>query len=183
MRFDHLNWASDQTVFVYAPDDTRSEGDRIVVSQHTVISADTAFNGVDVRNVEVTVRDNDTPGILVTEIELGSYNPLTKIGTEDARSLVIEGDNVTQLTDEILLQLATAPELGDVIVVKEVLVDGAKLIAEQKDLKQSNLQDLMDNMSQGSTKPVKFQEPDGFLQGFFKKICHDLPLPDSFSRF
>jgi hypothetical protein len=59
---------------------------------------------------------------------------------------------------EVALQVDPKSLAGDVIVVKEVLVDGAKLIAEQKDLKQFNLQDLMDNMSQGSTKPVDSEE-------------------------
>ena len=60
---------------------------------------------------------------------------------------------------EIALQVDPKSLAGDVIVIKEVLVDGAKLIAEQKDLKEFNLQDLMDHMSQGSTKPVASEEP------------------------
>jgi hypothetical protein len=62
---------------------------------------------------------------------------------------------------EVALQVDPKSLAGDVIVIKEVLVDGAKLIAEQKDLKQFNLQDLMDNMSQGSTKPVASEEASG----------------------
>ena len=38
LTFNHLNWAAPQTVYVYAPDDPRAEGDRVVVVQHTVIS-------------------------------------------------------------------------------------------------------------------------------------------------
>ena len=83
---------------------------------------------MDVRNVEVQVRDNDTPGVYVTEVEPGT-------SVEDGRTLVIEGADIAQnliadsadpndytgLRDEILVQLAKAPEAGDVIVVKLVL--------------------------------------------------------------
>lgn len=51
---------------------------------------------------------------------------------------------------EVALQVDTGTLTSDVIVIKEVLIDGAVLIAEQKGLKDTNLQDLMDNMSQGS---------------------------------
>ena len=83
----------------------------MVVTQHSVISDDARFDAADVRNVEVTVRDNDTPGVYVTEVAPGTT-------TEDRRTLVIEGDSTTQLTDEVLVQLAKAPEVGDAIVVK-----------------------------------------------------------------
>ena len=39
---------------VYAVDDTRSEGDRVVVAQHSVISEDDSFDAARVRNVEVS---------------------------------------------------------------------------------------------------------------------------------
>jgi hypothetical protein len=84
LTFDHTNWNLNQEVFVFAPDDTRSEGDRVVVVQHSVISNVPEYDAVDVRNVEVQVRDNDTPGIYVTQVEPGT-------STEDGRTLVIEG--------------------------------------------------------------------------------------------
>ena len=40
-------------------------GERVVVVQHSVISADPNFDGIAVRNVEVLLRDNDTPGLLI----------------------------------------------------------------------------------------------------------------------
>jgi len=126
LRFDSSNYNTAQTVYLYAVDDTRSEGDRVVVMQHSVISDNAAYDGVAVRNVEVTLRDNDTPGMYVTEVAPGT-------STEDGRTLVIEGHSVagdlvapagpdyTGLTDEILLELARAPDAGDVIVVELVL--------------------------------------------------------------
>jgi hypothetical protein len=110
--FDESNWDQDQEVFIYAPDDDRSEGDRVVVSQHTVISGDDRFDGAAVRNVEVAVRDNDTPGVRVTQIEKGSYNEITGEFVEDDRTLVIEGTDITELRDQILVQLATGRGIG-----------------------------------------------------------------------
>jgi hypothetical protein len=116
LESDAANWGSEQTVYVFAPDDPRSEGDRVVVTQHSVISVDERFDAVDVRNVEVLVRDNDTPGIFVTQVEAGT-------DIEDGRTLVIEGTSVTELTDEVLVRLAKAPDAAvgadsaDVIVV------------------------------------------------------------------
>jgi hypothetical protein len=111
LTFTPDNYNVEQAVFVYALDDPRAEGDRVVVTSHTVISGDDRYDAADVRNVEVQVRDNDTPGVSVTEVEPGT-------SIEDGRTLVIEGDNTTELTDEILVQLAKAPEGGDLIVVR-----------------------------------------------------------------
>ena len=77
-------WKTDQQVFVYAVDDPRSEGDRVVVVQHSTISDNPKFDQIQVRNVEVMVRDNDTPGIYVIQVAPGTSD-------EDQRSIVIEG--------------------------------------------------------------------------------------------
>ncbi|KKL63475.1 hypothetical protein LCGC14_2174730, partial [marine sediment metagenome] len=128
--FDEFNYTTDQSVYLYAVDDLRSEGDRVVAVQHSVISADDRFDGVAVRNVEVSLRDNDTPGMYVTEVEPATF-------TEDGRTLVIEGEAIAQnlvvgdmnpdtndytgLRDEILVELAREPDVGDVIVTELVL--------------------------------------------------------------
>jgi len=68
-----------------------------------------------VRNVEVSVRDNDTPGVFVTEVA-----PDTNV--EDRRTFVIEGGtfgaDYTGRDDDLLIELAKEPHLGDVIVVR-----------------------------------------------------------------
>jgi len=126
LKFDSTNWNQQQKVYVYAPDDPRSEGDRVVVIQHSVISNVEKYDAVDVRNVETTVIDNDTPGVYVTEID-----PVT--GEDDGRTLVIEGDGTTRLTDSVLVQLAKAPDAGDTIVVKLRLADGDDAAIELSD--------------------------------------------------
>ena len=71
------------------------------------------------RNVEVSVRDNDTPGVYVTEVAPGT-------SSEDRRTLVVEGSifnggAFTGRSDELLVQLAKAPQFGDIIRVRIVL--------------------------------------------------------------
>ncbi len=134
-------WQTDQKVFVYAVDDPRSEGDRVVVVQHSTISENPKFDQVQVRNVEVMVRDNDTPGIYVIQVAPGTSE-------EDQRSMVIEGgcfnpatdpkpvDNVdnptcvglapkvyTGRTDEILIQLQKNP--GTATIRVKLVLDPA----------------------------------------------------------
>jgi len=117
-----------QRVWVFAPDDPRSEGDRVVVVQHTVISADKTFDAALVRNVEVTVYDNDTPGIYVTQIERVADGVMTACPVsgcvEDKRTVVVEGSldpavgEYTGTDDDLLIQLAKKPAIGQTIVVK-----------------------------------------------------------------
>jgi hypothetical protein len=122
LRFDHTNWDTGFDVHLWAVDDMRSEGDRVVVVQHSVISRTSAdYDGVDVRNVEVELRDNDTPGVYVIEVDPESVvlagNEVTSY-VEDGRSLVIEGNTTYGYSDKILVQLAREVEFGDTIVVK-----------------------------------------------------------------
>ena len=64
-----------------------------------------------------TVIDNDTPGVYVTQVDA--------LGNDDGQTIVVEGDAVTQLTDEIQLQLAKKPANNSTIVVDVVLNDFA----------------------------------------------------------
>ncbi len=146
LTFTTADYATPQWVYVYAVDefadtlvgtpnselDARAEGDRVAVIQHTVISADSDFNGTAVRNVEVTVRDNDTPGVYVIPV-----TPTTGSTTEDGRTLVIEGKNdpsvggvYTGQNDQVLVQLAMDPGAGVTIKVALTLdADSAEAIS------------------------------------------------------
>ena len=117
LTFDASNWNQEQTVYVFAPDDLRSEGDRVVVVQHSVISNVDIYDAADVRDVKVEVFDNDTPGVFVNEVDAN--------GLIDGQTIVIEGDATTQLTDEIQLKLAKPPASGESVVVDIVLNDFA----------------------------------------------------------
>lgn len=58
---------------------------------------------------------------------------------------------------EVALQVEPKSLTQKVIVINEILVDGAKLIAEQKSISQTNLQDLLDHIKAGGSK--KTAEP------------------------
>lgn len=63
----------------------------------------------------------------------------------------------------VALQVDPVSVTGPVIVIKEILVDGAKLVAEQKDLTKSNLVDLLNNMKGGgkAEAPAPASDSDG----------------------
>ena len=89
--FDGNNWQSAQTVYVYAVDDTRAEGTRIVTVSHSVIQplcdasdAKHCFDGAIVRNVEATIYDNDQPGVLLVQLDPNTGNP-------DNNTVALEG--------------------------------------------------------------------------------------------
>jgi hypothetical protein len=58
--------------------------------------------------------------------------------------------------DQVALQVDPASLAGDVIIVREILVDGAQLVAEQKALT-TNLKELLENIekSSGGEKPAE----------------------------
>ncbi len=122
LTFDDTNWNIDQHIWVFAVDDLRSEGDRVVTVNHSVISGDDRYDATDVRNVEVTLRDNDTPGLYVIEVEPGTSD-------EDQRTVVVEGDTTTQLLDQLLVQLAVAPTTGIVVVKVELDAESDEAIS------------------------------------------------------
>ena len=109
LTFSGANWNVDQRIYVLAVDDQRSEGTRVVAISHSVISTDARFDGTLVRNVEVSVRDDDTPGVTVQPVQPGT-------SIEDDRTVVIEGNSTTALLDELLVRLAAAPAFGTVNV-------------------------------------------------------------------
>ena len=76
------------------------------------------FDGALVRNVEVTVYDNDTPGVFVTQIEKSAVCPgPTCDRGQAAPSSSRATASTADCTDELLVQLARHPSVGDTIVV------------------------------------------------------------------
>ena len=68
------------------------------------------------RNVEVSIRDNDTPGVYVTKVEPGTF-------AEDGRTLVIEGAGIpyTGRRDDLMIALPKQPDADDKIRIKLTL--------------------------------------------------------------
>ena len=125
--FDGNTWSQAQTVYMWAVNDTRAEGTRIVTASHSVIqplcdSSDLAhcYDGAIVRNVEVTVYDNDQPAVLVTQLDPNTQKA-------DNSSTVLEGwgtavsgatgHPATEQADLYSIVLATAPSAGTTVVV------------------------------------------------------------------
>ncbi|MCB1998993.1 MAG: LEPR-XLL domain-containing protein, partial [Rhodoferax sp.] len=113
--FDSTNWNVAQTVHVAAANDGQEEGKRVVAVSHAVqvavIDAAAAsaadrqatiasYHGVKVRNVLVTVIDNDAAGIVLTENRTDAY---------DNGTLVLEGAAPYGITDSYTIALTKAP--------------------------------------------------------------------------
>ena len=68
LTFTSLNWSTAQTVTVKAGDDSGTANDMVTLT-HAAASSDTAYHGITVAGVAVTVNDNDTAqvtGVVVT---------------------------------------------------------------------------------------------------------------------
>ena len=71
------------------------------MASQSVISSDPAFDHAVVRNVEVTIHDNDLAGCLVVQLD-PSLNP-------DNTTTVVEGTSTTETSDSFLVRLSFHP--------------------------------------------------------------------------
>jgi len=69
LTFTQQNWDVPQTVTVSAVDDSVVEGDHAPVITHSAVSADAGYNGISVADVTVTITDNDSAGVTITELD------------------------------------------------------------------------------------------------------------------
>ncbi|HEY3484536.1 MAG TPA: hypothetical protein VGK49_04085, partial [Ilumatobacteraceae bacterium] len=123
--FDGTNWNTPQEVYLWAVDDARAEGTRIVTASHSVIQRqcvesdpDHCFDDAVVRNVEVTVYDNDQPGLFITQLDPDTLDPdISTVALEGWGTAVVgpAGHPVTEQHDAYSIVLATAP-VGTVVV-------------------------------------------------------------------
>ncbi|MGY3658239.1 hypothetical protein [Bradyrhizobium sp. USDA 376] len=121
--FDDTNWdkAHEHLVHLMAVDDNRPEGVRTVVTSHSVLSDDASFNHAIVRNVEVTIHDNDQPGILITQLDPTTTDPALYPAKylnhpSDNNTIVLEGDATTAVTDLYAVELENQP-IGGVVTI------------------------------------------------------------------
>jgi len=121
---------SAQTVSVSALDDDRAEGDRVIVASTSVLSADANFNHAVVRNVEVTVHDNDQPDIVVTQLDKTTPAPTVYGYATDRDTKVLEGETAAQeVVDLYAIQIATAPALNETVTIRINLSDNQLRLA------------------------------------------------------
>jgi hypothetical protein len=118
LAFNSLNYNTEQLVHVQGVNDTLPLGTRTITISHSVLSDDPSFDHAIVRNVEVTVHDNNLPQVVVTQLD-----PLTPTASPPAPfpyavdnvTKELEGTPTTEQTDLIAIQLATQP-VGNVLV-------------------------------------------------------------------
>ncbi|MBC8505088.1 MAG: tandem-95 repeat protein, partial [Chloroflexi bacterium] len=91
-----------QRVWVRASNDGFVEGDRYVEVSHNIISGDTTYDGLAIRNVRVRVRDDDRDGLIFDQID-----PAT--GLEDSKTEVYETDDELAV-DQYKIRLTHAPQ-------------------------------------------------------------------------
>jgi len=95
------------------------------------------------------------PKVLGTEVRLAEVKIDIAAGRGELRGLTVANPkgfsaaNVFSL-GETALEIDTSSITGDVIVINEVLISNAYLLAEQKGLNDTNLQALLDNIESGS---------------------------------
>ena len=97
-----FNSTAAQTVYVKAVDDSLPEGERVYAISHSSQSADTNYNHVAVKNVLVTVYDNDKQEVIVK-------------GTGYS-NLVLEGNATTGIADTFTVKLGAPVVSGTVTV-------------------------------------------------------------------
>ena len=92
-----------------------AEGDRTVTISHSVLSTDSTFDHAIVRNVEVTVHDNDQPAVVVTQLDattpfnLGPIRSTAAPSTTSPRCSKGTDAPLTSVDDYFAIELATQP--------------------------------------------------------------------------
>ena len=108
LKFTAGNYFTNQTILVKAIDDQAKEGTQTVMISTGVLVSDPShdsnhFDQVAVRNVQVTVLDNDQPDLYITQPVAGP--------------VVLAGDVNTRIQDGYSLSLAEAPAAGKTVTV------------------------------------------------------------------
>lgn len=66
LTFTPQNWDVNQIVSVEAVDDDEQEGNQTEIIEHTINTSDINFSGLVIADVQVSITDNEVPGVLVT---------------------------------------------------------------------------------------------------------------------
>ena len=94
LTFTPGNWSTAQTVTVTAVEDDDAVDEQAVTITHTVGSTDdTAYDGLPAGNVDVTVTDDDTAGVTVSETSL-----TIEEGDSDTYTVVLDSEPAGEVT-------------------------------------------------------------------------------------
>jgi hypothetical protein len=94
LTFTPQNWDTPQTVTVSAVDDSVIEGAHTAVITHSVVSADTGYNGLAVADVSVSIEDNDTAGVVFSETSVN----VTEGGATATYTVYLTGTPTSDVT-------------------------------------------------------------------------------------
>ncbi len=131
--------------------------------------------------------------VLQTEVSLDSTHFELKQGRGELHGLSIanlDGFNEPYLfqLSEVALQVEPATLRDPVIVIDEILIDGAHLTVEDKGIAQTNIQELMQRLNQGGSQQETASESSGPAPRFmveklsFTDISMDLVSPQYKNR-
>lgn len=105
LTFTSGNWDTPQTVTVSADDDASAEGLHVASITHSSASSDTNYNGILVDQVDVTITDNDTASVIITESSGGTT--VTEGGATDSYTVVLS----SQPTDSVTITLTPSGQV------------------------------------------------------------------------
>lgn len=96
LTFTSVDWDEAQTVTVNAVDDDVAEGGHSGTITHTASSGDANYDGIAITDVSVTVTDDDSAGISITESD-GSTN-VSEDGVSDTYTVVLTSEPTNSVT-------------------------------------------------------------------------------------
>ncbi len=107
LTFTTANWFTPQIVTVSAVNDAVAEGPHQSTITHTAASSDANYNGVAIPSVNVSITDNDSVGVTVTQS--GGNTAVTEGGPADTYTVVL----TSQPTASVTITLAyNAAQIG-----------------------------------------------------------------------
>jgi glucose/arabinose dehydrogenase len=105
LTFTPENWNVAQTVTVSAVDDSAQEGNHTGTIAHNVTSDDSSFNGFSLRNVDVSIADDDSGTFIVETFASGLTSPTAFDWSPDGqRMYVAQKDGVVRVVENGTLQ-------------------------------------------------------------------------------
>lgn len=97
----------EQTVFISAVDDNKKEGTHSDTITHSV-SGDPSFSALSLSDVSVTITDNDTPSVLISETDGNTL--VSEAGATDSYSIVLS----TIPSSDVIIQFTSGSELNPI---------------------------------------------------------------------
>ncbi len=127
----------------------------VVVAAVAILAIVTVIGLQNIDKIVKTAVEEIGPKVLGTEVRLAEVKIDITDGRGELRGLTIANPKGFSAANafslgETALEIDPGSLTGDVIVINEILISNANLLAEQKGLKDTNLQALLDNIQSSS---------------------------------